>query len=221
MYGYNVGPITATTRKVYLQRLHRLQTDPEAVEQLAKQTKEPQGFKFELALYVNGNFELPPNIEELEQELISDFQNTDKNWRGGRLKSSFNYLLLDSRVTNNLPLRYPQMTELEVFTVFASAIFYVGKGKRNRPYAHFNEALHHMKADTEKQPGDKVAHILDIWAEGHGVVSLHCFQNVIPVEAYTREACMMHSIGLQRLTNSMVVHRHGQPLNSELWAYIS
>ena len=42
-YGYNVGPITVTTRKVYLQRLHRLQTDPEAVEQLAKQTKEPQG----------------------------------------------------------------------------------------------------------------------------------------------------------------------------------
>ena len=104
-----------------------------------------------MALYVNGNFELPPNIEELEQELISDFQNTDKNWCEGRLKSSFNYLLLDPRVTNNLPLRYPQMTELEVFTVFLSGIFYVGKGKRNRPYAHFNEALHHMKADTEKQ----------------------------------------------------------------------
>ena len=45
------------------------------------------------------------------------------------------------------------------------------------------------------QPGKKVLHILDIWAGGMGVVSLHCFQNVIPVEAYTREACMMDAIG--------------------------
>lgn len=41
----------------------------------------------------------------------------------------------------------------------------------------------------------KVQHILQIWAAGQGVVSLHCFQNVIPVEAYTREACMVEAIG--------------------------
>ena len=28
-----------------------------------------------------------------------------------------------------------------------------------------------------------------------GVVSLHCYQSVIPVEAYTREACMIDAIG--------------------------
>ena len=37
--------------------------------------------------------------------------------------------------------------------------------------------------------------IMDIWSAGVGVVSLHCFQNVIPVEAYTREACMVDAIG--------------------------
>lgn len=41
----------------------------------------------------------------------------------------------------------------------------------------------------------KVQHILQVWGAGQGVVSLHCFQNVIPVEAYTREACMVEAIG--------------------------
>lgn len=45
------------------------------------------------------------------------------------------------------------------------------------------------------QVGSKVQHILDIWNDGQGVVSLHCFQSVIPVEAYTREACMVDAIG--------------------------
>lgn len=43
--------------------------------------------------------------------------------------------------------------------------------------------------------GNKVQHIIDIWKDGYGVVSLHCFQSVIPVEAYTREACMVDAIG--------------------------
>lgn len=43
--------------------------------------------------------------------------------------------------------------------------------------------------------GKKVQHIIDIWKDGFGVVSLHCFQSVIPVEAYTREACMVDAIG--------------------------
>ncbi len=34
-----------------------------------------------------------------------------------------------------------------------------------------------------------------------GVVSIHCFQSVIPSEAYTREAAMIEAIGLANLTN--------------------
>lgn len=41
----------------------------------------------------------------------------------------------------------------------------------------------------------KVEHILQVWNSEQGVISLHCFQNVIPVEAYTREACMVEAIG--------------------------
>ncbi|XP_072044926.1 uncharacterized protein [Amphiura filiformis] len=207
-FGYNVGPITQTTRKVYLQKLYQLKTDPEAIKQLAAGVDQKQGFRLELASYINGNLTIPPNMADVETDMQMEYEQKD-NWREGKIKSSFNYLLLDPRVSNNLPLRYTNMTELEVFTTFTSAIFYVGKGKRNRPYAHFNEALHFLKSDQEKKPGQKVAHILDVWNEGHGVVSLQCFQNVIPVEAYTREACMIDAIGLQRLTNSIKSNYYG------------
>jgi hypothetical protein len=40
----------------------------------------------------------------LEQKLISSFAKKN-NWREGRLKLSFNYLLLDASVTQNLPRR--------------------------------------------------------------------------------------------------------------------
>lgn len=42
---------------------------------------------------------------------------------------------------------------------------------------------------------DKVKQIRDIWHAGLGVVTLHVFQNTIPVEAYTREAAMILALG--------------------------
>lgn len=60
-------------------------------------------------------------------------------------KSSFNYLLIDPRVTQNLPARAKKMTTEDIFRVFIMSIFYVGKGKRSRPYAHLNEALNSAK----------------------------------------------------------------------------
>ena len=46
-----------------------------------------------------------------------------------------------------------------------------------------------------EQHNPKIQQIQDIWAAGLGVVSLHIFQSVIPVEAYTREACMIDALG--------------------------
>ena len=46
-----------------------------------------------------------------------------------------------------------------------------------------------------QQHNAKIQQIRDIWAAGLGVVSLHIFQSVIPVEAYTREACMIDALG--------------------------
>ena len=53
--------------------------------------------------------------------------------------------------------------------------------------------LHYLS--FPRQHNAKIQQIQDIWAAGLGVVSLHIFQSVIPVEAYTREACMIDALG--------------------------
>ncbi|XP_071486602.1 uncharacterized protein [Diadema antillarum] len=204
--GEDTGPVTATTRSVYLNLLARLLKDDGSSAAERSSRKQGQGkndFHYELAGVLNGT---TPILDRcgMEMQMVSQFQKPDpkRKWREGKLKSSFNYLLLDPRVSRDLPSRYPKLTLLETFTTFVSAIFYVGKGKRSRPYAHFEEALHHKNKTMAKKPGKKVLHILDIWSGGMGVISLHIFQNVIPVEAYTREACMIDALGLTRLTNA-------------------
>lgn len=52
----------------------------------------------------------------------------------------------------------------------------------------------------------KVAQIAEIWQEKLGVVTLHIFQNVIPVEAYTREACMIEALGVLSPSLPCVLH---------------
>lgn len=39
--------------------------------------------------------------------------------------------------------------------------------------------------------------ILDIWEDGYGVISIHVFQNSLPVEAFCREAAMIEAIGIK------------------------
>ncbi|XP_063350786.1 ankyrin repeat and LEM domain-containing protein 1 [Pelmatolapia mariae] len=189
--GESPGPISSRTRPTYMRRLCRL-----------VQESNYAGYSPELCRVLE-TFNLP-NCQADEQALCQQFDQPDQNrkWREGVIKSSFNYLLLDPRVTKNLPFRSHTMTPKECFQTFIHAIFYVGKGKRSRPYSHLYEALEYFKGDkTSKKLCSKVQHILQVWNTGQGVISLHCFQNVIPVEAYTREACMVEAIGLKMLTN--------------------
>jgi hypothetical protein len=127
----------------------------------------------------------------------SPIDNTSKKeWREGVQKSAFNYLLIDPRVTKNLPIRAKSMSKKEVFRIFISAIFYIGKGSRARPYQHLYDSLRYWKSNvsntnnncihSEEIKSKKVKRIVDIWNDKMGVVSLHCFQSVIPTEAYTR-----------------------------------
>ena len=55
-------------------------------------------------------------------------------------KTSFNYILLDPRVTKNLPRRAGELTFSEQLRCFTAAIFYIGKGKKARPYEHLHDA---------------------------------------------------------------------------------
>lgn len=47
----------------------------------------------------------------------------------------------------------------------------------------------------------KIDRILNIWGNGHGVVCLHVFHNILPIDAYTREAAIIDALGLPHLTN--------------------
>ena len=62
-------------------------------------------------------------------------------WRTGTAKTSFTYLLLDPRISDNLPFRCENMDLIDVWRTFVRSIFYIGKGTRARPYEHLHEAL--------------------------------------------------------------------------------
>lgn len=51
------------------------------------------------------------------------------------------------RVTKNLPFRSHTTSPQESFHTFIKAIFYVGKGKRSRPYSHLYEALEYHRGE--------------------------------------------------------------------------
>ncbi|NXY89316.1 ANKL1 protein, partial [Alcedo cyanopectus] len=137
-----------------------------------------------------------PDCAQDELELVQQFDhpNPSRHWREGLVKSSFNYLLLDPRTTQNLPLRSHHLSPAECFRTFVKGIFYVGKGTRARPYCHLTEALSQHRAGTQRGC-PKVQRILEIWASGQGVVSVHCFQSSVPAEAYTREGCLVEALG--------------------------
>merc|ERR1719348_1940568 len=116
-------------------------------------------------------------------------------------KSSFNYLLLDPRLSQNIPLKVFTWGDQELWRTFVSSVFYVGKGTRSRPFQHLYDALKQLGEPPKKGVSDKIARIHEIWSEGIGVVVLQVFQNTIAVEAFTREAAMISALGLPNLTN--------------------
>ena len=63
-------------------------------------------FQPELAAALRGQLDLS-GLETFEDEMVAPFISPDpaKKWREGTQKCSFNYLLLDPRVTQNLPVR--------------------------------------------------------------------------------------------------------------------
>lgn len=210
--GENPGPITNTTHHLYLKRLHKLES------QGARPIRRNVAFQSQ-----NGDASLDREKELLKSSLLpvewvknlDDFHDVEgkvfaefatpdpsRKWREGTCKSSFNYLLLDPRITKDLPRRAGSISLSEKWETFLSAIFYVGKGKRSRPYAHLYDAFKlWVSRSRPNATSKKIQRILDIWNQGQGVIVLHVFHNTIPAEAYTREALMIEILGTQKLGN--------------------
>ncbi|XP_022711510.1 uncharacterized protein LOC111273810 isoform X1 [Varroa jacobsoni] len=210
-FGENPGPVNRQTRAVYLRQLHRLQQANVATPPPSQLRSVLPPELHMLCVKFGQVFEVYSNLESQMEE---SFLKQGQRWREGSAKTAFTYLLLDSSVTLNLPDRATHMSLPEQMETFVKAVFYVGKGKRSRPFAHLYEALDArdklavlggnalatpQRFATAPKIGDKIKRILKIWGQGHGVISLHIFQNVIPVEAYTREAAMIEALGINRL----------------------
>ncbi|KZC09345.1 PREDICTED: uncharacterized protein LOC107187523 [Dufourea novaeangliae] len=207
--GDNPGPITNTTKQVYLKRLICLEKKTSLKKPDVKTIPSKTWFDVDdCSCEVKSSLMFGDWVNELgrykvmERTVFKEFSSVDpsRKWREGINKTSFNYLLLDPRITKDLCSREEHMTKSAIWTTFLSAIFYVGKGTRNRPYSHLKDAftawISHQSSESIK-----VQQILNIWNAGHGIICLHVFQNVIPVEAYTREAAMIDALGLKKLKN--------------------
>ncbi|GBN42433.1 Ankyrin repeat and LEM domain-containing protein 1 [Araneus ventricosus] len=193
--GDDPGPISDSTRDVYLRRLTRLKMGCNT-----SCTLPAPKYCQEVYTFLDGKLNTD-RIQNLINSMSEEFNSLESSvkWREGNQRCCFNYFLLDPRVTQNLPLRLKHLTFEKTLLTFLDALFYVGKGTKGRPYSHLLEAARAVNNGELKN--DKISHILDIWESGLGVISLHCFNNCIPVEAYTQEACIIEAVGLKNLTN--------------------
>lgn len=185
-----------------------------------------------------------PDFLKLEAQMSRHFlERSNIKWREGNIKSSFIYLLIDPRMSQNLPENYKTMEKAEVWSKFLASIFYVGKGKKSRPYSHLYDAMKIFSMENNQiaerlenkrnqiiekrviysnaackseatcgkfkaiskpinnQESKKLQKIVEIWRSQLGVVCLHTFNNIMPVEAFTREAAIIEAMGTASLTN--------------------
>lgn len=255
-FGEPPGPITKHTKKLYLKKLIKYKRDP---ERALAQVKGKLNFSVELLATIRSEdvFGKIFHHQTLESEMSSEFVTTnDKTWREGHLKKSFIYLLIDPRVSENLPAQQTLFKQHDLWKRFLQSIFYVGKGKSSRPYSHLYDAmkLYQQKSSclnalkppekapqlqveeeqiifqseeriervcsatkilNRKQMNDsaKLNKIIDIWRAQRGVICLHVFHNIMPAEAFTREAAIIDALGVQNLTNLKRGDYYGKTLS--------
>ena len=116
----------------------------------------------------------------IEMEMSDKFTNISSSaadlvnqlTRESACKASFNYLLLDPAISENLPMKVFQEPDQKLWRTFVNSVFYVGKGSRSRPFQHLYEAIKTFrKASTTKKLTDKIQRIHRIWDSGGGVLT--------------------------------------------------
>ncbi|XP_034938489.1 uncharacterized protein [Chelonus insularis] len=199
------GPITHTTYNVYLKRLRKLQQKDLNTGLLVENSyNETRICKIPTTVLKTDWMSDITYYQNLEDQVFSEYEkpNSSKKYRGGLGKISFNYLLLDPRITKDLPRSGRNLSLNDRWKRFLEAIFYVGKGKATRPAAHLYDAFDIWTGKKQiDEPSEKIQRIISIWHEGRGVVCLHVFMNTMQEEAFTREAAMIDALGTNHLSN--------------------
>ncbi|XP_050529659.1 uncharacterized protein LOC126899136 isoform X2 [Daktulosphaira vitifoliae] len=198
-HGIIPGPILPGTKRLYLRRLKRLLSDQVHCNQYPTPN---------INYFSGGSFS--QQLEELFK-IGNSWKSVIMSWSSlecdivcNKSGSSFTYLLLDPRVTENLPNRVDSFeNSIDVLIIFIRSIFYIGKGTNARPNDHMREAFNEWVGvgSNNKVPNPKIEFILNLWRENKGVVCVQAFHHLTSKEAHIREAAMIDAIGLNRLTN--------------------
>ncbi|XP_017153657.1 uncharacterized protein LOC108163087 [Drosophila miranda] len=239
--GAPVGPITKTTKRLYIKQLIKYRRNTDALLAAQKHAQESQ---IRYSVELHRTLRSPEDFERISEFMPQEAASSEhfatapvikKTLREGHLKQSFIYMLIDPRISRNLPGESTFLDKFSIWQRFLDSIFYVGKGKSSRPYAHLYDAMRQhtrlnqkrengrerteraerkggfrtLQPDVFKSPpaGDaklgskKLERILEIWQSENGVVCLHVFHNIMPIDAYTREASIIDAMGLGHLTN--------------------
>ena len=73
-----------------------------------------------------------PDFGSIEKQIFPNDNSATANTR-----NCFNYSLIDPRITEQL---HTKAGDLERFKIFLKAIFYIGKGQKDRPLQHLVDA---------------------------------------------------------------------------------
>jgi hypothetical protein len=154
--GVDPGPLNPSTRPLYVRYLNRLKEDrPQPHSHQIPYSIDSRCVHKHLLVFTHcfSGFpnalcrvllciDLIPHMSDIEKQLRESFED-HQDWREGVSKTAFNYILLDPR---KLPDGFIEMAkrepipQLESFKMFLGSVFYIGKGKRSRPYQHLKEA---------------------------------------------------------------------------------
>ncbi|KAL1122746.1 hypothetical protein AAG570_003073 [Ranatra chinensis] len=197
--GVECGPITKTTKHIYVNLAKKMSTQPAGGDMSVVQPRTGKVLSVSAELRMT----LGPRGSEyigkwahLERQMIRGFEKVKNQRLGG--KAFFIYLLLEPPPTGGV-----------TWDDFIRTIFYVGKGKSGRPRCHLHEAI---KDNTKES--DKVRRIRGIWARGDGITCVQAFHDITPNEAFTREAAIIDALtdtsaGSKHLTNAKRGEYHG------------
>ncbi|CAI2313886.1 unnamed protein product [Caenorhabditis sp. 36 PRJEB53466] len=121
--------------------------------------------------------------------------------------NAFCYLLMDPRILGS-------DVENLTLTNFVQSIFYVGKGSKNRPLAHFIDARNERRENSSKlKNSEKLKTIDELWSLGHGIPRHEIAHGVSDEEAYVREASLIEALKLANLSNKKSGEFHGSAKN--------